>query len=806
MNHLFQDLKLAFRSLLKRPGYMAIVVLTLGLGIGSNTAMFSVVNGVLLKPLAYRDPDHLMLLWETRDGSDVSVSWLDFKDWQAQSGELFEKTALFQPWNFNLVFDNEPEHLSGYRVTADLFSTLGVLPLHGRAFSAQEDSPGGDAVVLISHALWQRRFGGNPSTVGKVVRLNNASFTVVGIMPPGFRFYQDADLWVPIGHFLAGEEDTQNRSARAGAYVAARLRPGVTVERARRGMSTIAGRLAQAYPATNTDYGAAVMPIQEEVVGDIRHSLLVLLGAVGFVLLIACSNVANLLAVRASMRTREVSIRTALGAPRARLVAQFITESVVLGLLGGLTGVLLTTWCIHLLVLYDPGDIPRLEDVSIDGRVLGFALVVSLITGFLFGLVPIVYSWSLRIQEQLREGGGGSVGGGTRWHRIRQSLVAVEIALSLILFIGAALMVQSFSRLVASSPGYDYHNVLTLDVLLPDGKYQDEPSKEFFRQLVTRVRALPGVQAAAMVTPLPLSGRDRSGKITIEGRPVKGPDDIVRTDISPVSPDYFRILKIPVLRGRAFQPQDSTGVPVVVVDETLAKRFWPGQDPIGKRLKRGASDSKKPWLTVIGVIGHILSAGVQKESKIQMYVPFDSDAFGAGTLVVSSKADAASLAPSVRRLIHDMDSEAPVYNVRMLEDLFSKSVAKPRFLALLLTSFAFLALFLSVIGVYGVASYTVSQRTREIGLRMAMGARGLDIHRLVMAWAVVPIVVGVGIGLVGAMLMTRIIASLLYKVDAGDPSTFVIVPLILVAAGFLGSLLPAVRAARVSPTIALRYD
>lgn len=808
METLLSDLRVALRSLLKNPGWVAMVVLTLALGIGANTVVFSVVNGVLLRPLPYENPDRIVLLAETQKESEISVSYPNFLDWLNQS-KAFNGMAAFQFENVNLALKEGPERVRGYRVTGQFFDVLGVKPVLGRTLGAPEDSPGAPAAVVLSDALWLKYWSRSPAVIGQQVRLNGQSSTVIGVMPASFRFYDGAEIWFSLGRFAVEEaQDMQNRGAHAGTYVVGRLKPGVSLEAARSEMTGITGRLAQSYPATNSGHGVKLVTVTEDLVGGIRHSLLVLFGAVGFVLLIACSNVANLLAVRASGRTREVAIQTAIGAQRSRLVRKFLTESLLLALLGGVVGLILTALCIRLAVAYNPGDIPRLDQVSIDSRVLLFTIGISVVAGLLFGLMPVIQSWSIALQIHLREGSGGGTGA-ARWHRLRQILVAAEVAASLVLLVGAGLMIQSFWKLINSSPGFDTRGVLVMNIALPDAKYPEQADAgRFYQRLLENVKAIPGVRLASVVTPLPMSGGDRSGEIVLLGKDRKNPQDEVHLDWSPASPDYFRAMSIPLLRGRYFLEQDRGGPPpkVAIVDENLAKHLWGNQDPIGKQFYVKFGGDNDPAISVVGVVAAVKAKGVESEAGMQLYLPFDEEPLWNATLVVKGSTDPTGLVPAIRRQVLAIDSDLPVYNIKTLDDMLSQSVARPRFLTLMLGFFSMVALLLAVLGIYGVVSYTVSQRTRDIGVRIALGAQKGDIRKLVLSGALVPVFIGVAIGVISSLALNRVLASLLFNVSSTDARTFLAIAAVLILAGFMGSLIPAMRAAKTSPLQALRYE
>jgi putative ABC transport system permease protein len=806
-----QDLGYGLRMLWKNPGFTVVAVIALALGIGANSAIFSVVNTVLLRPLPYQDPDRLVMVWEdnTKAGypRDTPAA-ANYVDWRDQN-QVFEGMAAIADMSFNLTGTGEPERIDGRRVSANLFPLLGVEPQIGRAFLPEEDQPGGNRVVVMSHGLWQRRFGSDANIKGKSLTLNGESYMVVGVMPPHFQFPNaENELWVPLA--LTSEE-AANRG-RHYLQVLARMKPGVSLEQAQTEMTTIAARLQQQYPAQNTDLSAAVMPLREHVAGDIKPALLVLLGAVGFVLLIACANVANLLLARAAVRQKEISIRIALGASRLRLIRQFLTESVLLAALGGVVGLLLSLWGVSLLKAFIPPTIAQAGEVSIDGRVLIFTLLISLLTGLVFGLAPALQASRFNLNETLKEGGRDSASG-SRGNRIRDLLVIAEVAVSLILLIGAGLLINSFLRLRNVDPGFRTDKLLTMQVELPAQKYPDQARRSaFYTELTSRIEALPGVNSAAVTNWIPLVRQGDSIGFSIEGRPDPAPGQGKRPTVVTrvTSPHYFQTMGIQLMQGRVFNEQDKVDSPAVaVINETMARRFWPGEDPVGKRITPGSLTSPDPddWLTIVGVAKDVRQFELVADPKPQMYISYAQAGFFAPRhLVVSTAVEPLSLAASVRRTIWEIDKDQPVSNIRTMEDVLSDSIARQRFSMLLLGIFAAVALVLAAVGIYGVMSYSVAQRTREIGIRMALGARRGDVLMLTVGGGLKLVLIGVVIGLVAAFVLTRVMSSLLFGVSATDPTTFVIISLILVSVAVLASYIPARRATKVDPMVALRYE
>ncbi|HEV7902607.1 MAG TPA: ABC transporter permease [Pyrinomonadaceae bacterium] len=811
MGDLWQDLRYGLRMMWKNPGFTVVAVLALALGIGANSAIFSVVNTVLLRPLPYKDPERLVMVWEddTKGGYPRDTPAVaNYMDWRDRSS-VFEGMAAMAEQNFNLTGTGEPEKLEGRRVSANLFSLLGVEPQVGRALLAEEDEPGRNRVVVISHGLWQRRFGGDAKIVNQSLTLNGESYTVVGVMPSHFQFpTREDELWVPIAFT---QQETANRG-RHYLEVVARMKPGVTLEQAQAEMNTIAVRLQQEYPNQNADLGAAVTPLHEQVVGDIKPALLVLLGAVGFVLLIACANVANLLLARAAVRQKEISIRVALGASRLRLVRQFLTESVLLAVLGGAVGLLLSLWGVSLLKAFIPENISQVEAITIDARVLGFTLLVSLLTGLVFGLAPATQASSLNLNETLKEGGRDSAAG-SRGNRIRNLLVVTEVAVSLILLIGAGLLINSFMRLRNVNPGFRADHLLTMQVELPELKYPEHARRtSFYNELLSRVETLPGVKSAAVTTNLPLYAQGNSIGVSIEGHPAPAPGQGKRPSVTTrvVSPHYFQTMGIALLQGREFSEQDKVDSPAVaVVSETMARRFWPDQDPTGKRLTSGSPTSTDPndWITVIGVVKDVRQFELVSEAKAQMYLSYvQADFFAPNDLVVRTDLDPLSLATAVRRAVWEVDKDQPVSKIRTMEEIVSESVARQRFSMLLLGIFAALALVLAAVGIYGVMSYSVAQRTREFGIRMALGAQRGDVLKLAVGQGLKLVLVGIAIGLGAAFILTRVMSSLLFGVSATDPLTFITISLVLVGVAVLASFIPALRATKIDPMVALRYE
>lgn len=803
---LAQDLHYGLRMLVKNPSFTIVAVLALALGIGANSAIFSVVNTVLLRPLPYKNPGRLVMLWEeaTHLGFPKNTpSPANFIDWRAQN-TVFEAMAAMVERSFNLTGVGEPERFDGRRVSANLFDLLGVQPQLGRAFRAEEDKPG-SRVVILSNGLWQHRFGGDPRVIGQAVSLNGESYTVIGVMPGSFQFPTRRDqLWVPLAF------DAKEAASRGNHFleVIARMKPGVTLQQAQAEMSTIAARLAQQYPEENLRVGSVVTALQEQVVGDIKPALLVLLGAVGFVLLIACANVANLLLARAAARQKEIALRLALGAGRSRLTRQFLTESVLLAVIGGAVGLLLSIAGLRVLKTFIPDTISQAQAISIDAKVLVFTGLVALVTGIIFGLAPAMQVSHLDINDTLKEGGRDAAGG-TRGNRIRALLVIGEIAVSFVLLMGAGLLINSFMHLRNLHPGFRANHLLTMKIPLSEVKYPDKERRSpFYAEVLRRVQALPGVQSAAVAGNLPLTYDGDSMPIGIEGRTDPPPDQRPDVILRVVGPGYFSTMGIPLVRGRDFSEQDKAdSARVVIVSEKTARHFWPGENPIGKRLKPGSTSRNIPWIEIIGVVKDVRQNDFVSEPKMQMYMPYQQlNSFAPNALVVRTNVEPLSLTGAVRNAIWAVDKDQPVSNLRSMDEIVSEAVARQRFSMLLLGIFAALAMVLAAVGIYGVMSYSIAQRTREIGLRIALGAQKSDVLKMILRQGLRFVAAGLAIGLAASFVLTRVMASLLFGISATDPATFVSISLVLIAVALLASYIPAVRAMKIDPMLALRYQ
>lgn len=798
MTHLWQDLRYAARLLAKRPGFTAVAVLTLALGIGANSAIFSVVNAVLLRPLPFKEPNQLIRVWETFYPSGWgSVSVLNLKDWREQN-DVFTGLAAFQTTSFALQSAEHPERVSAAAVSADFFDVLGVPPQSGRAFFEGEDQPGRQHVVVLSDQLWKRSFGADPAIIGQSLTLSGEKYTVVGVAPSGLRYPSRlTELWVP----LVPQPNQSNRGNH-WLQVLGRLKPGVTIEQAREQMVAIAARLEQEYPDAQARRSVRLLPLQEETVRNVRPALLLMLGAVAFVLLIACTNVANLLLARASGRGREIAIRSALGAGRGTLIRQFLTESVLLSVLGAAVGLVLAKWGLDVLVALAGSSLPRANEVALDGRVLGFTLLLSMATGVVFGLAPALQATKTDVQKALKE--GGSAGGGFERNWLRSLLVVLEVTAALVLLVGAALLIRSFARLQDTETGLRPENVLTLSLALPQAKY-DTPQtvNTFYQQLLERISALPGVQACGAINMLPLQQWGTNGPIEIEG---EGPYPAGQAPIAEyrtASPDYFRALGVPLIAGRFFNDQDRESAEIrIIINQTLADRYFANQDPIGKRLKAGSPN----WVTIVGVVGDVRQSGLTQPARSELFWCSLQAPRSAMSMVVRNASEPTALTSAVRAEVQALDSNLPIHNVKTMETVIAESVADRRLNMLLLGIFAGVALILALIGIYSVMSYTTTQSTREIGIRMALGAQPLDVLKLIVGQGAVLSLVGVALGLVVAFGLTRLMASLLFGVTATDPLTFAGVPVILMAVSLVACYLPARRAIKIDPMIALRYE
>ena len=808
MGTLIQDLRYGVRMLWKSPGFTIVAVLTLALGIGANTAIFSVVNGVLLRPLPFRDPSRLVLIAEKSSFPIISTSYENYLDWRDQS-HSFESMEATRGSSITLTGAGEPERLNVRMATAGLFSMLGINAQIGRTFLAEEDRAGGTPVALLSYGLWQRRFGGSADIIGKTVNLDLQPYTVVGILPSGFQILQPADLYLPFTPWA--KTLPADRNWHPGIIPLARLKQGVSKEQARGEMVGITKRLEQQYPDYNTGTSADVVGLQDEIVQNSRPALLLLLGAVSFVLLIACANVANLLLARAASRGREVAIRTAMGASRGRVIRQLLTESVLLSLAGGLLGVIVALAAVGLLPKIAGDSIPQGAPIGLDPWVLAFTAVVSLFTGLLFGIVPALRTANLDLRGTLNEGSRGSTAGPGQ-HVLRGALVAMEIALAMLLLVGSGLLLRSFSRLQEVPPGFQPDHLLVADIpLSPTAYAKPQDRYQFFDRLVERAKSLPGVRSAAAASFLPVSGGGSIIHFNITGRPPKSPHEFVAAGYRTITPNYLETLGVPLLQGRFFTRGDNEKSPaVVIINATMAHTFFPNENPLGKRLQLGAlPEQEVPTMEIVGVVGDV-HFGLGTDPQAEMYLPYRQadlllPVFQL-SVVMRTAGDPSLETSALRSALAEIDPNQPLVKVRTMEENMATTVAQPRFRTWLIGILAMLALVLAAVGVYGVMSYTVTQRTSEIGVRVALGAQPKDVFRIIVGEGLRLALFGVGVGLVAALVLTRLLQSFLFGISAYDPLTFIAVSLLLTLVAVAASYFPARRATRVDPMIALRYE
>jgi putative ABC transport system permease protein len=801
MDSIIKDIRYGLRSLLKRPGFTAIALIALALGIGANTAIFSLVNAVVLKPLPYPEPDRLVWVFgNIRNGSNrASVSPPDYLDFRSQN-KTFEHFAASGtlPLSANLTGSGEPERLTASAITGNYFDAFGVTPALGRGFSLENEKTGQDQVTVLSDALWQRRFGADPQIVNKTIVLDSKPFQVVGVMPAGLKLPQKADLWVPMN--FDADEEMKVRKAHFLRPVG-RLKPGVSLAQAQADTDVIAAQLEQQYPDSNTDWNLRLVSLREQLIGDTSTIVFILFGAVGFVLLIACANVANLLLVRAAARQKEIALRSALGASRWRVVRQMITESLLLSILGGALGALLAVWGVQLLVSLSADSLPSTVTIGIDVTVLAFTLLISLLTGLLFGLAPASRTLKVDLIDSLKEGTRGAEG--TLRNRTRSLLVIFESAVAVMLLIGAGLLVRSLIALQRVDPGFDANNVLTFRVDLPRQKYDFEGKPgAFFQELETRVASLPGVESVGLITELPMSGQLNDLPFSVEGRPPVAPNESLGADWRRVNQNYFGALRIPLLRGRNFSEQEvRQRDKVMLVSQALVDNAFPNEDPLGKRLITMLSED--PY-EIIGVVGDIRHYTLDNQPIATMYFPTRNN--GGMNVVVRTQGDPLSVVGAVRKEVHALDPDQPIAAVKKMSDWVDSTVAEPRYRTTLLALFSALAMILAATGIYGVMSYSVAQRTHEIGVRMALGARRLDVLKLVVRQGMLLTLVGVVLGLGGAFALTRVMSTFLFGVTEKDPVTFGVVAALLIAVAFIACFVPALRATKVDPLVALRYE
>ena len=809
METIIQDIRYGFRLMVRRPTFTIIAVATLALGIGANTAIFSVVNAVLMRTLPYQEPERLVALWETsaQPGQEVNdrneVAMGNFLDWRAQV-DAFDEIAALTYSNVNLTGVAEPERIQGAVVTTNLFSTLGVQPAIGHAFVAEDEKPDSQRTVIVSHGLWQHRFGSDPEFIGKTLTLNGNPVVVVGIMPPAFDLEfpitRQVDMWMPM-RIAASNSDRQSHYL----YVLGRLKRGVTLEQAQAGMNVLASQLQQQYPKTNSGRGANIVSLHQQLVGKVQPYLRLLFAAVGFVLLIACANVASLMLARVTARHKEVAIRMAIGASRWRVVRQLLIESILLSSVSGLAGLLIAYWGTDLLVAMAPTEVPRLGEVGLRTPVFVWTLAVSMINGLVFGLAPALGASKPDLNESLKE--GGRTAAATGRSRMRNLLVVSELALALVLLIGAGLMIRSFARLQNVSPGFDPKNLLTMNISLPRQKYGENATiSSFFNRLLEAVGSVPGVEAVGGIDPLPLGGSDGTTGFVVEGAPSRAVGDRPEVGERTITSQYFDAMRIPVLKGRAFSESDREDAPrVVIINEALAQRFWPDEEAIGKRLGFRAKEPQI-WHEVVGIVGNVKHRSLDADPKPELYFPYSQYPGTFMTLVARTASDPVNAIPAIRNQVLALDADQPVFDIKTMNERLSKSIAVSRFIMLMLVTFAGLSTLLAAVGIYGLMAYTVAQRTHEIGVRMALGAEASDVVKLVLRQGLKLVVAGVGLGVAGALALTRLMQSMLFNLSPTDPLTFTVISAILAGVALVACFVPARRATKVDPMIALRYE
>jgi putative ABC transport system permease protein len=792
----------------------------LALGIGANTAIFTVVNSVLLRPLPYPESDRIEMLWETNPRFQIGVDTLpvthgNFMDWREQNS-VFEEVAALGAGRVNLSGEGRPERLNGANVSTNFFRLMRSEPILGRDFLDNEEQPGNGKVVILSYSLWQRQFAGDPGIIGTAITLDGDSYTIIGVAPIGFHFPRanelpsfvgvssQTDLWRPM---TMSEDFVNKKRANHQLCVVAKLKAGIDQEIAQAEMTSLAARLEQSYPDSNQGIGVKVVPLTEQVVGNVKVALLVLMGAVGLVLLIACANVGNLFFARSSARQKEVAIRTALGASRWRILRQFLIEALLLSLASAILGTLLSLWGTKAMLSLSQRRLPRAYEVGIDGIVLAFTIAIALLTTMLSALAPALQSSRINLADSLKEGSRG-LPGGRRSTQVRGFLTVFEVALSLVLLIGAGLMIKSLATVLKVDPGFNTENRISMNLPLVGSRYPTATKQiAFFQDVNTRVKALPGVQTAALISSVPLSGGLYAGGFSIDGRVSASESEELVADRRMISPDYFEALGVPLLRGRGFSDQDDQTSPgVAIVSESLARRFIPGEEPIGRRIKLGGRESTRPWLIIVGVAGDVHDQALESDARPCVYVPYPQFPTSNMTLVVRGVSDPKLLIPAIREGVWTVDRDQPVTEIKTMDQFVSESISSRKFNALLLAIFAGLALVLATVGVYGVIAYSVSQRVQEIGIRMALGAQPSSVVRLVLGRGMVLVVVGVAIGLSTSLALTRLMTSLLFGVSATDAGTFLAVSGLLIMIALLASYIPARRAAKVDPMVALRSE
>lgn len=811
MNTFLQDIKYGLRTLIRNPGFAIVAIATLALGIGANSAIFSLVNGILLRPLPYDEPERLIWLWEKQPQLErAPFTPADFLDYQSQS-QSFEEMSAYSNQGLTLTGAGEPERVTGIIASTNIFRLLRANAAIGRVFSEEDGEAGAQRVAVLSHSFWQRRFGGSADVIGNTLLLNGITFTVIGVMPESFKFLRTVDVFLnprEVVPEMNPNQTADTRTQRGNHYLTAigRLKDGVTLAQAQSDIDGIVSRLQQEH---DSNHSAWLMPLQERIVGNLRPAMLMQLGAVGLVLLITCANIANLLLARATARTREIAIRAALGAGRLRVARQLMTESLLLALFGGALGLAVAYAGVKILIAISPPGTPRLDEVSLDGWSLAFTLILSLLTGLIFGLIPAIQASRPNLMDTLKEGGrSGSMG--ARLSRIRGLLVVSEVALSLVLLAGAGLLLRSFIRLQDVAPGFDTRNLMTMNLSLTSEKYREaRPRINFFNQLLSQLQSLPGVESANLAYDLPIEGSFTTRTFTVEGRELV-PGEELLLGYHPVSHNYFSAMGITLLKGRAFAEDDTeNSTPVIILNETAARRLFSDEDAVGRRIKFGRPGSNNPddpWVEIVGIVSDIKHNGLASTPSLESYVHFPQAPYPFLTLAVRSATDSSNVVSAIRNEVRALDADLAVYNIRAMDQVLAESVDSRRLSMLLTVMFAALALVLAAVGIYGVMSYSVTQRTNEIGIRVALGAQSSDVLKLIVTQGMKLTVAGLALGLAGAFAATRTMSSLLFGVSASDPLTFAGVSLLLTLIAVVACLIPALRAMKVNPMVALRYE
>ena len=812
----YQDLKYSLRMLRKNPGFACVVIFTLALGIGANTAIFSFVNAVILNPLPFPEADRLVVINEiSKEGMEIGVSLPNFRDWEVRA-KSFEEIAGYRFDSFNLSGNGSPQRLIGQEVTGNYFRILGVQPQLGRIFTEEEEkfTPVGTA-ILISDSLWRGTFGSDPNILGRTLNLGGYEYWVIGVMPPRFEFIRKTDLWAPLGGWLAPNSAWFHRENYLGLEAIAKLKPGISVSQGDIEMRQLAAQLSKEHSDTNSGASAYARSLQSMIVHEVSSALLILMGAVGLVLLIACVNVANLSIARALVRGPEMGIRIALGAGRRRLIRQMLNESLLLSLLGGLAGILCARWLLSALVKLAPPNLARIDDVQLNGRVLLFTAGITLLTGLMFGLLP---AWSATRTKPTMVFNQRSSTSGPLRRRLFDGLLVAEIALALVVVTGAGLMTRTMYKIAHVDPGFQSDHVLSMRLDVQDPKYSPTKLESFQRDVLTNVKAIPGVECAAFTLSLPIEGSQSGGIFIVGDQPVPGRAQIPFADFNPISPEYIKTMRIPLLKGRVFTEADTEKSPqVVLINETMARRFWPNEDPIGKRIKQGWPEETNPWREVIGVVGDVKMQGLVEPTRLHVYFPTSQSPTATMYLVARTQVEPQSLTAPIQDAVHGVEPRIPLYDVRTMEDRMQRAVVSQRAAVILLSAFAVIAMLLAVVGIYGVISWGVVQRTREMGVRMALGALRRDVMWLVLRRSTLLVLTGVSLGLLGAFALTRVLGAslsevgpgktpLLFGVKALDPITFIVAPILLALVAILACCLPARRATKIDPLVALRYE